>query len=865
MDKPSKRPALMPVRRAHSGRLHLEPDRLTAELKAVFKVRAQAFLRGPSSIGDFHAALAMSGLVSEGIVLLEDAAAFAKACPSVLRADEAAYVEFLGAFGRPRCVKLSALTITLINRRGAEQPFSGDPLSSLGAWLEANPMPVVEEISALGLAPLALLERGAAAFWLEHLPGPLHADAIGVLSIVPINLSAIARRVSGAPLVRSIDVDADAPDVQAHAALLLDQCETFADRDVAGQIAGILGRPQVGGLGVLRRQQLDELGAIIDVSSDDARGLLYAFFAGGLLTVGTVRAVQPSASIQRRYFHELVTVIDRHPEYAGTLHLLPGRQRGELFDAWIQSAQTPKDLSAGLSALDMYFVLQYDIEPARVRSQRWEFGGLATPRILWDPEIDAMAAALPRCARTPVIKSIGNCLIELASQISFRPSDLISASLGDVHDYEGKNVVLDVHRHRGRTGQKTAAAAHPHEFNDPQRQIPHLLRHVQDALDRGRTLDEPLWGASREESRRNFQEACAVVSQLAKACTGDRSASFYSFRHTWFSRHLEMALAPGAAGADPRQLNRIAADGSHEDVTTSISWYFHLCMEVVRGHADLALESLLTAALTRAWSSLSEDAIHKRASRAKGPRATPLVDSIRVGASVSSFPCVTDRFPCAPLSGDSLRKPAPKLVDVLTALEHLDANRSWWLDTKGTVGPINDWELAIAEERQAVWNQFSDPVLLVNTNQEKLRPLREHLRDHGFSQAVQSACAEWRRGKFDGFIDVASHESLSVWLNLLKAAGIRPSRIVIRMVDPSDDGRTRMKDRFALVMNSYPAMDESKKGYKRPSAYLLLSSEEILPGQVAPSGAVHMHGFCSLMAAAAIRLNLLKRTTHGNT
>jgi hypothetical protein len=71
-------------------------------------------------------------------------------------------------------------------------------------------------------------------------------------------------------------------------------------------------------------------------------------------------------------------------------------------------------MSAALSALDLYFVVHFDAEPARVRSLRWDYAGFAAPQILWRHEQQAIADAIARFARTPAISCVASCLVELA-------------------------------------------------------------------------------------------------------------------------------------------------------------------------------------------------------------------------------------------------------------------------------------------------------------------------------------------------------------------------------------------------------------------------------------------------------------------
>ncbi len=845
--------------RARSGRLRMHPDPLMAEFCQVFEGYGRSFLAHPEKLAHREAALAMSGLVTEGLVLVDEAINFARACAKAVVADDGTYVAFLGVLDRPRCVKLSPITEKLL-QQDAVWLGTGDPIDALGTWVEAQSISTPRSEEVLELAPLERLEMAAAGFWLKHLPPPLLTDAIAEMTIVPLPLSALVRRVSRAPLRRVLSDDAPVDDVQARAAMLLEASNVSSDSSIADQVKAILNRPQEGGRGTHRRRQLDDLTNQVEAAEDDAKGLFYAFYASGLLTIGTVKSEDPSDSIKRRYFlaiEEMVEKLSLDPLLVKRLHLFSREKRGELYDDWILRAKTPGDMSAALSALDLYFVVQFDAEPARVRSFRWECAGFAAPQILWPHEQQAIAVAIARCARTPAIASVASCLVELARQRSFRPSDVMYATLGDVHDYGPSHVVFDVRRHRGEPAPKTEAAEHPLEFLEAEKQVPLLKAYVEQEMGRGRALDEPLWGATSAEARRNFRDAWALINQLAKAYTGDPTASIYAFRHTWFSTQLEAALMPGGTQLDHRILHRIARDGGHRDVTTSITWYFHLLMTPLRAHADIALESLLDAKLTKQWSTLSMVAIYQRVSRSKGREGTPLVDAIRHSLEPSKATPITQDFPCQPLTHEPTASGSVTLTDILSTVAYVDAHRPWW-QADGARGPLNEFEQRIAEERRPLLAHYDDPVVLVNVAQEKLATLHKYLQLHGTSQAVRKACSAFEAGRYEGYIDVEHHESLLIWLALLLPAGVRPSRMVIRMVEPTEQEFDNMINRFAAATRMEPCIDKVCSGYERPRAYLLLSSQDIPPGKAASSSATHMGGFNSLMIAAAIRLRLIE-------
>lgn len=192
------------------------------------------------------------------------------------------------------------------------------------------------------------------------------------------------------------------------------------------------------------------------------------------------------------------------------------------------------------------------------------------------------------------------------------------------------------------------------------------------------------------------------------------------------------------------------------------------------------------------------------------------------------------------------------------AATFVDAHREWWEDADAR-GPLNDFEIRVARERQLLLAQRKDPVDAANVAQEKLEPLRRHLRDRATSRLVRDACKEFASGPFEGCIDVSRHESLLVWLRLLQASGTRMSRIVVRMVHPAEQDLEAMTDRFIAATGMSSRIETVPPGYStRPGAYLQLSSKDVPANETVPSGSVHMNGFCSLLTVAQIRLQLLK-------
>ncbi|MCK6376668.1 MAG: hypothetical protein L6Q69_21590 [Zoogloea sp.] len=848
--------AVLQAVRARSSRIRLHPAAVNAELENVFGGLVRDFLVDPLGLCNPAARLVLAALATEGIGLLQEAQALVKALHTAVSDGAVVYVAFDGVFKRPRCVQLSPVTLRLLGEVQDLKCLETDASADLEQWVKGHLPALSTDIAALDNSPLELLESAALAFWMKHLPGALFNDTVAAISIAPLPLPALARRASKRPLQRIATTDPTLDGIQARAAQLMNLATERQQLASADLIRSILSRTQVGGAGKHRRKQLEDIAAYVERWENDLDGLFLCFFAAGLLTIGTVRTETPSVSILGRYFNAIDAVVSTSPNFPQTVTSLSGAERGRLFQRLIDTAKEPGDMSAALSALDMYLVIHYDVEPALVKSSRWEFHAMADAQILWTHESRSIATSIDRAARTPTQAWVAKVLVELMAIRSMRPSDLMHATLIDLHFYSDDHVVFDIRRHRGQPGHKTEAAEHPLEFKDARCEIPLTIAYYNEVCGKGRSWSDPFWGETWEESRRNFLDGWSLVNQLAKAWTGDPRASIYAFRHTWFSVQLEEALQPEAAAQDPGRVHRIARDGGHLDPTTAIVWYFHLPLSAVRANADLALESLLDAKTASRWTALSIDAIYKRVSRAPGRFETPLVHAIRDGLDCSRFRAIGEAFPCQPEAAVSLRRAEVKFSDVMTATAFVDAHRAWWRE-EGCTGPLNDFERTIASLRRDLLGPHKSAVLQVNMDQDKLQPLARYLTNHGTSQMVRRACQAFTRGEFDGYIDIAKHEDLLIWLDLLKSSGTPLTRIVVRMVAPLPNDVADMENRFAAAALIKPHIEGVPGGHKRPRAYLQLSSLDPGPKKAVESSAVHMGGFCSLMTVACIRLKLI--------
>ena len=113
---------------------------------------------------------------------------------------------------------------------------------------------------------------------------------------------------------------------------------------------------QDGSLGTLRKLQIERLTPLVHQYSDEPLAQLMLLFSVGLSTLGSVSSKNPSTSITRRYTKEVLEALCRHSEAAVRLPKMDARELGEMYLKWIAEGHVRKDISGGLSALDMHLV-----------------------------------------------------------------------------------------------------------------------------------------------------------------------------------------------------------------------------------------------------------------------------------------------------------------------------------------------------------------------------------------------------------------------------------------------------------------------------------------------------------------------------
>lgn len=846
---------LSPGARATKAAQHALGD---AAHETAFREMLLSFLEaGPRP--DLAPAMALLSALANGIVLLREAAAFAAALANAVKAGDGAYIYFEGHGGRARCVKLNPIALIARSPAHGSTFNADDALRSFVDWLDRHGPALFQSDTGGRTAQLAAVERGAQCFWSHHPPRMLLNDSLAVLTLRPLRLEALARLVTGEPLARGAPL---APSLYAASASMLASAASFDGIEVRHRVVDIMTSGDGTKLAALRSQQLQLLEPLLDEAEDDVLALMLLTVASGICEWGTVLTETPSHSISSRYVREFDRMLSAEPELAASVTSLDPPQRRGAYETLLKHAKDPSDGRAALTTADMHLCDALGCEPVGPLQGGPDPAPRRPSRYLSPNEKQLVRRISPTLAPTPDQAVVLRAVTEVACSSPTRPGDLIDAMFEDLEIHGGR-AVLNLRRRLNRKGPKTATAEGPLEFFDPDvvAALATLKAHREGQSAVGD--DDPLWGRDLTESRRLYTRACALIDLTCKQVSGDPFESFYSLRHANVSQAVYEALMLDDPEQAQAALKRASFAARHRNVETTVENYFHLGAEVAHRHVLRGMGSLLTSSIASVWSGVGRNALDQRVSRSEAPRADVLWEAFAETAPLQSLRDVTADVPCAPMRS----QPAVALLklddivhsSVCAQLRFVEGKPSWDSEYMATA-VATDWGRRLVAARTRYAAQWESDVRSAAVRQAKLRPIARRLARFGDSAGVREATALWRRTAKRGFVDVSDGACLTAWLGFLVTSGVPASRLVLR-VDPAAAARLEfLSSVFSSITGLLPLAEEVPAGKGRPSAYLMISSADPVPGKALPSAATSMVGFNALMLAACIREDLLDPT-----
>lgn len=847
---PPHEPDLGPGRRASEAGARAIDD---ARHESAYVEMITSFLAAGPQAGATPAGAVLAAQTC-GVVLMSEAAALAVALTRAVSAGDGAYVYFDGEGGRSRCVKLNPIARKVAAELRGSSPMADVALRMFLDWLNASGPKLLKDLAADRPAQLAAVERGGTVFWKKHLPQLLLSDALGLLTLRPLRPEAMARWVSGQPLM--VGVLACPALSAATAGMLAAAASKLTPIDgshVVHQVVAIMKTGDGSNLATLRANQLQGLTPLLDEVEGDAIGLLMVTFAAGFCERGTLQTSDPSHSLTSRYLQELASMFLALPALASKLPELGPEERRAAYAELLPHGKDPNDAKAALSNADMHLCEATGCEPARFVAEDALLEARRPTRYLSAGERNAVADASPTLAPTPESQVVTGAVAAIATTQPVRPGDMLDACFEDLEIHKGR-VVLNLRRRAGRKGQKTSTAEGPMELTDPEvmKKLAALkeLREGQGAVD-----GDPLWGRDLTESRRLYTQGCAIVDRMSKHFSGDRIESFYSCRHGIVSDGLLHALMLDNPAKAQAAAKAVSIKARHRDLQTTAEEYFRFGPEVLHHRAARGLGTLLTRDITEAWGGVLPKVEDESGMPGEGVGTDAMWMALGNAAPTSAFPSVHDRHPCAP----STRVPERARLK----LDDVAFSQACLLIRFEDGIPVCDgqdlaaitaspWGAALLGARTRYAHQWADAVRPASTRQKKLRGIARRLRSNPDSSAVKAATRLWRATAKDGFIDITEPTALHQWLTFLVDANVPASRLVLRVDETAVPKLEVLSALFAELTGFRPAADEVPSGKGRPAVYLMLSSKEVERGKSPPSRALEMSGFNALFLAACM-------------
>lgn len=837
-----------PARRARiDERQAIQGQQLAAAFRDLMRL---LILGGPTGLP-----LPVMGVLSAyscGLVLLDEAISATLALQGAVSSGTHAVVFFNGKDGRRRMLCLSPFALAARNQLKDVSPSRGEIRTALLTWLR---MAWVSEAwtkddNALQQA----LERGAQEHWSLHVPRLLVQDATGQLHIQPLRPQALARLVTGEPLLQSSGPVDSCMDTAATRVRMAPESAGFRMH----LVVEVMTKADSRNLSALRSTQLAHLRDLMnDPELDRVSGLLL-LVAMGLCERGTVKTSSPSHSITSRYVRELAEMFDHDPELAASLIDLSPEDRRSAYSTLAQHARTRKDALAALTNADRHFCDAYDIEPIRAFGKVPDAVSRTQAKFMTRREMVRAIELAVSLAPTPELQLLVKALVAMATCRPLRPGDIMGLCFEDLEVWANR-CVLNLRRRRARKGQKTKAAERPMEFREPS------VREALAALRKRREeqcamTGDPLWGRDWPESHRQFARAQGLISTACKLATGDTFESFYSLRHGVITEAVQAALLMPTSQAAQRALTRASDASSHCHVATTLENYYHRAPEVLHLHAMAALKAETDTRSAAAWTGLTSAALYQRVSRGQDSAEDIRWRALEAAASIDALPHIAGRHPCCPSKGQAH---AEKLMleDILFS----DVCMSWQsMDPAGMRGTARMAYIASTERllqcRGRYCQQWPGEVRKAAVQQAKLAPIVRQLRQPRRSRAATAAIQLWRDTAHKGFLDVRDPLALNGWLQFLSHCGVKGTTIILRAHEAIEPTHlTVLSVTFEQIFGFSPTIDKVPGGKGRPDVYFLLASSSPTYGVPVAAAAVSMVGFNSWMLAAAMQEDM----THG--
>jgi integrase len=809
----------------------------------------------PPNVAGFLSMFAFDG------IRVDDFDYVVKSVP-IVYADGKVGIAWADGIGRAQRVRLSSMTIHLINQCG---------------WSEILKLSiaVLEEVYqniAGNKEPLEHFKRDQMAWFAEISSGPMLEHIAGSIPMTALPDSIYARLQTKQALIvkNQYDIDSNAENLFSLALSgFLEPIGEDKNPLIVDGILSICHRKQVHDTSNHKSwmlQQCSEL-AILAPQYGPVSSLILSWTID-LIANGTVAKADISVSTIVNYVSVAARSIfsefkgSKFPDWNAADYQL-------VYKKIIQniSPGQKRNMASSLNTWHRVLVNWLDVPP--IPSKLHDEVSELPPHsnVLWQHEYQKILDWLSDSCMDERMAMYLQAMFCVAYCIRIRINELLKLKLSDIKVYENK-IELEI------KGTKTAAAKRRLLIN---RECLTHLEVLKNRRESELALDHDYLFADPNKIQKIYRlgSIYALANQLLKVATGDRSIKFHTISHTVISKGASEILM-GGTDSLLNPLNQFATDVAHYSILTTCSVYMHTFEDVLRVTIDGALKNLkITSKVAAKWSRDSELALRKRSSRGILDVNELYWRAILENTDITDFPVLSDYFKVeAPLPPKFLSSKNQvdysKVLNIFTDLSYNHPIERIVLRQSIDQQEVNNF---LFQAKQIIINwRLSDQVrysssveqvaLLIGkvngfdflkVNQPKLGSVKSWLTKNTLSKEVVKWLKSWLNLQKSRYISLNLEPDTRNLILLISKIGIPSPQLAIAF-------KSDLDKRYLMVLQSIfyecygvtvPQFSvESRRG--RPDVYLIFSSSRVHSQKLPKPASTSLSGLNALLFAALV-------------
>lgn len=635
------------------------------------------------------------------------------------------------------------------------------------------------------------------------------------------------------------------------------------------------------------------------LSSGSSVDALLVLWVVHLFEWGSARLENPTIGTIRRYvvalverLHGALLALNRSP-----IDLNDGDWTA-FFDGFLATETLGKVEKNALQSFHRFLVVQIGIEPVPAVFSAGEEIAFPKANVLWPDELKSAFLSIPRFTSDARLQKMLAAMLALGCGNPTRIGDLPGLTFGCIDSKNGK-LRIDIAPRRGHHRGKSSAATRPLDYTDAPysssiREWLALRERDGEAGDDVLVFGDP-----------NCPEKCfrlglclRLLNQILKVATGDGSASFHIFRHSWICDELASVLLAGGIPVSISGSHKAAKKAGHRNEWTTYTSYFHIPEGVIRHWidrrfcAELDSPEVVGAWLLRLPNTLT---VARSRSVVKAEYFSELMLSAAAAAVANeisnSLSEPEQHVTCIPaLNGDGSYQQILFVLGALfedrklnviaarndTTADHVVricravigvSNLAISQGMRKHVPPGANSEFVVESAKSLLSKVFCTFPIVEPVLDGPLNALRNAIEP---TEEMRAAAAAWVSAKTGKYLALGAPETASPMLNFLIGAGTPASNFFLSVAvkDPaSEEMRSSVLSR-PEVCHCLSVLERSAKtslqvvavckAKGRPSSYLMLSRNRITGERACSSAEIRTNRLHALMLSLSVWIQVFK-------